>query len=590
MSRVVQRWMVLVGVLLWGSVALASEYPDLGFRMMNSSQNPFPLYVDSRNPKPAGIDLTLVEQAVRNAAQAWEDVPCAYTDFDYRGTTTATDLADSFNVAAIWVTSAQDPLYEGALGSFNASAAVPLTYAGALYQCDIVLNAVDYQWGAVDASAPMPANLMDLQTAIMRELGACQGLAYVQTPSTSVMYVNLEPGDRRRTISQHDRDHLCKVAPQTGAVGSPCATGTCSGGLTCESTRAPDGTTVKLCAKACTGSTQGECPAPYTCRDVSGGASKACLPPTQATTLVGKPCANASVCGSGFALCEEEGELPSQNPDWQAGYCTQSCAAGSPACPGGSGCVQVGSERRCLLSCRPGSADCRTGYSCALRPEGHFCLPTCHTNEDCNPGGGTESICRSCDGVCIPRVQSGRTVGEACTADTECIAGTACLRYQGSTTGVCASTCGLTGCLCPFDTTCQPVGTRGERLCVKNCTPKSCPSGLVCTPSGNGSACLPPTSCTTKADCPTGFDCSLLNKCYDPASVAADGGTTCTLCNDAGTTQPPPPPPPTDGGTGGGTTGPGGCGCQGAPASAMAFFAALALLFALRGKRTWPRP
>jgi hypothetical protein len=592
MSRgAVQRWMVLLAVLLWSPAVLADDYPDLGFRMMNSSQNPFVLHVDARSTKPAGIDLALVEKAVQDAATAWENVPCAYTDFSYGGRTSGTpDATDGFNVAATWVTSQSDPLYEAALDPSKASAAVPLTYSGALYQCDIILNAVDFQWSTL---TPTPAGFMDLQSAILRELGACQGLGYVRAPDTSVMYVFPEPGQSRRSISVHDQEHLCVVAPQTGAVGSPCATGTCSSGLTCVSTQAPDGATVKLCAKGCSGSTPGECPNPYACRASAAvpNFTSACLPPTQAITQVGKPCANETTCGSARALCKPEGELPSQFPDWTAGYCTQSCATGQPACPSGSGCASVGSERLCLQSCRIGTADCRAGYACAQGPEGSFCRPECHTTADCNPGGGTTFTCRACDSVCIPSQQADRSVGETCTTDAQCGGSNVCLRYQSSTTGVCAQPCGSSTCGCPFGTTCQPVGTKGEQLCVSNCTRGSCPSGTLCTPSGTGSACLPPDTCKSRTDCPEGFLCGLTGQCYDPASVAADAGPGCTICNDAGTQPPPPVPvPSTDGGTDGGTSGPSGCGCQGAPASAMAFFAALALLFALRGKRNWPQP
>lgn len=603
-TRGVKQLGLLLGVLLCGTAALAQEeYPSLGFKMMNSSQNPFPFYVDGRNTKPAGIDLAAVETAAKNAAQTWENVSCAYSDFDYKGLSTSNsqivqvdDPNDRFNVSAVWVTSKTDPSYLEVLGGgSDASAAVPLAYSGALYQCDILLNAVDFRWSTV---TPTPAGYMDLESVLLREFGRCQGLATIVDPADAVMYRTLEPGQSRRALTQHDIDHVCTVLPQAGAVGSPCPAGTCTNGLTCASTQAPDGTTVKLCTKGC--SQPADCADPYTCRASTAvsGFTNACLPPTSATTQVGKDCGSASTCGSARAVCEAPVDYPSGSTAWQAGYCTQSCATGQPACPAGSGCSQVAqgggkTEALCLKTCRVGGGDCRDGYSCAVRPEGNFCFPDCNNDADCNLNGGTDSVCRVCDHVCIPRVQSGRSVGETCLADSECAQGDVCLRYTSNSYGVCARPCALTACGCPVNTACQPVGTRGERLCVSNCTTFSCPEGTQCTPSGEGTACLPPSACTADRDCPSPFRCSLTGKCFDPALLNADAGTCSLGCpggnTDAGT-QPPPTPEPTDGGTGTGASGPGGCGCQGAPASAMAFFAALALLLVLKGKRNWHRP
>ncbi|XXF75826.1 MYXO-CTERM sorting domain-containing protein [Myxococcaceae bacterium GXIMD 01537] len=597
---------LLLGVLLWGTTALAQdpdEYPSLGFRMMNSSQNPFPLYVDGRNlngtTTPGGIDISLVTQAVQNAAKTWEDVACASTDFDVKGTSTsAPDPTDRTNIAAIWVTRVDDPLYENALASgLSPSAALPLSYAGALYQCDIVLNAVDYRWSALQLTTPIQPGYMDLESAILRELGHCQGLADVFHPADAVMSFELLPGQRKRVLTQHDTDHLCALSPQAGAVGSPCTT-TCTNGLACVSTTAPDGVAVKVCAKGCTGNTPGECPDPYVCRTSAAvaGFTSACLPPTTAVTQVGKACTTATVatCGSGFAVCREPVDQPSnQVPAWTGGYCTQSCE--STGCPSGSRCAapgpQVGTEKVCLQTCRPGTGDCRAGYACALRPEGHVCVPECHVDADCQVNGGSAaSVCRTCDNSCVPRVEGGRAVGQPCEAAAECAQGLVCLRYiQNEGSGVCAQPCSTALCGCPFGTTCQPVGNKGERLCVADCTHTSCPQGTLCTPNNDGKVCLPPSACESAGDCPKGFGCSLTGKCYDPSLLNADAGT-CSLCGaDGGGTPPPPPPPPTDGGTDG-PSGPGGCGCEGAPTSAVAFFAALALLLVVRRNRTWPRP
>jgi hypothetical protein len=506
------------------------------------------------------------------------------------------DPTDRFNVGAIWVTSKSDPLYDAALAG-EAANAVPLTYAGALYQCDIVLNAVDFRWSALSPTTPMPEGYMDLETVLLRELGHCQGLANTQARD-AVMIHYLEPGQRRRGLAQSDIDQLCQNAPRDGAVGSPCDIRACTNGLTCVSSQVPDGTSVRMCSKPCNGATPGECPDPYVCPEGTA-TGKMCQPPTQAATQVGKACTSTNVpatCGSARAICREPIGQPSGTDAWTGGYCTQSCASGQPACPAGSVCgtpgPQVGTAPICLKTCRPGTGDCRSGYSCIQRAEGNVCVPDCLSDSDCSANGGSsEFICRVCDNTCISRFEGGRPLGEVCQRDSECGSGLLCLRYlQNEGDGVCAKPCTLSACSCPFGTGCQPVGPRGERLCVSNCTTNSCPSGLLCTPSGDGTACLPPSACQNDGECPFPFQCSLSGKCYDPAQLNPDAGT-CSLCGggDGGTVT-PQPQPTTDGGTGGGTNGPGGCGCEGAPASAMAFFAALALLIALKGKRSWPRP
>lgn len=601
MGRAVQRLVLLLGVLVWGTAAFAQEedpYPSLGFRMINSSQNPFRLHYDGRVAQPAGLDISLVRQALENAAKTWKDVDCAYTDFTVVDQTTHIDPNDGYNVAAIWVTSKSDPLYQDVLWG-EPAAAIPLTYSGVVYQCDIVLNAVDYQWSQLSPTTPIQANYMDLESALLRELGHCQGLANSKWTGV-VMADFLDRGERRRSLTQHDREHVCKLAPRTGAVGSPCDKEACTNGLTCVSTQAPDGATVKLCSQSCAGLSPGECPDPYACRELSPGSPLWCQPPTRAVTQVGRACTAdtaSAACGSTRAICREPIEQPSGTEAWVDGYCTQSCAQGMPACPSGSVCgqpgPQVGSAPICLKTCRPGRADCRSGYSCVTRAEGNVCVPDCMSDSDCAANGGSsEYVCRVCDHSCVPRVETGRPLGELCQTDDECDSGLVCLRYlQNEGDGVCARPCSTNACGCPTGSSCQPAGPRGELLCVSDCTSTGCPSGLLCTPSGDGNACLPPSGCENDGDCPRTFACSLAGKCYDPSLLNPDAGT-CSLCGDGGTTDPQQPPPQaTDGGTGaGGPSGPGGCGCQGAPTSAVVLFAALGLLLGLRGKRTWPRP
>jgi hypothetical protein len=49
--------------------------------MLHTRDDPFRYYVDSRDPRPAGIDLAQVEAATQGAFNAWENVAEAYPDF-----------------------------------------------------------------------------------------------------------------------------------------------------------------------------------------------------------------------------------------------------------------------------------------------------------------------------------------------------------------------------------------------------------------------------------------------------------------------------------------------------------------------------
>jgi uncharacterized protein (TIGR03382 family) len=536
-----------------------------------------------------------VEKATNAAFQTWEDVSCAYPDFVYLGQTTTNaaidpsnvgDPTDAFNVSTVWVTNTSDPYYTSALaGGQSPATAVPLTYAGYLYQCDIFVNAVNFHWTTLP-DTPASENLTDLQTALEHEIGHCLGLADVSDPTEAVMNPELPVGGNRRALDPQDSQQLCDYYPENGAVGSPCSVSDpCSNGLTCIPYKNSSGTTLyQYCSKGCNGLTNGECPSPFACRDSSAisGYSKACQAvPGEAITQVGKPCNMDSECGGPNSICQTPSALPSTGTAWVDGYCSENCVAGSSAvtCPSGSVCVELGTPDRCFKQCRPGSGDCRAGYTCAPLAEGNVCIPNCYTDEDCNTGGGPVGYtCRTCDRVCIENKQTGLSVGSPCTTSEQCGAGQFCFFIGTQTQGVCTQTCNTAACGCPLGSTCKPVGE--DRVCMKDCAAGTCAAPLQCNPVGQTYSCT--AACRTSADCPTGFEC-YGGTCQDPNN-RPDAG--CTLCSDGGT--PPPPPPPTDGGTGGGSAGPGGCGCSGAPASALVIFGLLALLFGGR-RRSWPR-
>jgi MYXO-CTERM domain-containing protein len=595
MNRKLQ-WSAVLALMAVSTAASADNYEYLGHKMLHTRDYPFRYYVDARVPTPAGIAISEVERATNAAFQTWEDVSCAYPDFLYGGRTTTEprinpsnvgDPFDAFNVSTVWVTSSSDPYYNLALASGDVkSGTVPLTYAGYLYQCDIFINAVKFRWTTLP-DTPARDGLTDLQTALTHEVGHCMGLADIYTPEAAVMHPIIPTGGNKRVLAPHDSQHVCNYYPEDGAVGSPCSVSDpCTNGLTCiPLTQSDGGVLARYCTKSCPNLSTGECPAPYVCRPSSAvsGATHACLAvPNEAVTQVGKPCTDSPGCGSPRSICQPPTGLPSGGTAWVGGYCQEDCVAGSTAntCPAGSVCTELGTQDRCFKSCRPGTGDCREGYTCSPLAQGDVCVPVCYNNDDCNSPGSNAFICRVCDRVCIQNKTTGKAVGDPCASSAECGLGQECVFINNHPQGVCAQPCNTALCGCPAGSSCRQVGP--DRLCIRDCSAGTCPSPLTCNPVGGFYGCAP--GCRNSTECPQGWTCAG-GTCYDPFAPADAG---CTLCNDAGNPPPPPPPPPpVDGGTGPGGN-PEGCGCSGAPTSAL-LLGALALLLLAGGRRSWRR-
>ncbi|MEN9798942.1 MAG: hypothetical protein RL653_2638 [Pseudomonadota bacterium] len=590
-------WLLMLCMAAWSAPARA-DIPWNGYLLPNSSNNPFEYYVDGRFPAGAGgVTQSSAEAATQAAFQAWEAVACAWPDFTFKGLATANpaiadprDPYDAFNVSTVWTNDPADPYYDFALAGGRAlAAALPLTYAGNVYQCDIYANGVGNPFSA---ATPTPGQLYDLQSILVHEVGHCLGLGHTGDDS-SVMFPTLDTGVQLRTAQQLDATTLCALYPQTGAVGSPCTPGgaACGGGLTCIQAPRADGTPgPAFCSRGCDPSPgiNGPCSAPWVCKasNLVPNSAGACLPSYgDAVTQVGKPCAYDADCGSPLGFCQKESFLPSGAPAWNDGACSQPCGPGRPDCPAGSTCADFGGGMvQCVQTCRLGTGDCRAGYACVFVAQGYpaLCLSACASDADCNGGQPTgEYLCRPCDGLCLNRQNGASSVGAPCVATADCGTGQVCVKLTAgdATAGICSQTCADACSSCPSGTACHPLGVDGTPWCLPECQVGSCPSGQRCALLATGRACVP--ACTFQEECPLGTAC-IGGECVDPDQL--DGG--CALCNgrDAGNPN-PVGGGRRDAGTGSGSAG--SCGCTGAPGGA---WVAAAWWFACHTRRRrWAR-
>ncbi len=569
----------LVAVALAAGAAHAQVYTYLDFKVVSTAQHPLPYYVDSRLPRPAGLEVNGVRAAADRAWATWNAVSCASPKVVARGLTGGvvpqpSDPYDTFSVTPVWLESQNDPDFSFIFGSgLEASISLPLTYAGVLETCDTYFNSALKQW-SLDAVTPLSSN--DVETVMLHEAGHCLGLGHFGAVE-SIMYPYLEAGKNQHLLDPGDVVGLCQRNPVSGAVAAPCdADGGCGGNalLKCLAQPLTNGVQLNLCSNACTTGTNANCALPLSCQTSSAfpGFNGACLLPGTSVTPVGKPCAQSPECTSSVGVCTLPFPSPTNNTFWVDGYCTQGCAAGQGACPAASECFDFGGgQQNCLQTCRVGLADCRPEYSCvATRTEtAGVCLPRCYGDADC--ADSANFFCRTCDGVCASRNSPTGVLGTVCSDDSTCGAGQTCRAVDSGGVKICTQQCAR-GCgSCPTGATCTPLAS-GDLFCLRDCT-STCPTGLRCADTLGGRGCVP--ACTLDSQCPVGQSCS-----QGDCVVPGDGGCLGTLCVKPDSGQ-PITPTPRDGGSGGG--GSGGCGCSSVDAAG---WLGLVLALAVRRRRS----
>ena len=360
---------------------------------------------------------------------------------------------------------------------------------------------------------------------------------------------------------------------QACALGTDCASGTCSSGVcvaACPASSARDANGNCMCtantfsntigqppctacpagASSGVGATSCSCPAPFAwdpLTDTCSCPSGTTLVGGQCLSVPGQLCSSGSQCASG--LCANDS--PTTGID--ANVCVTSCqspqstATASGSCQCAAGAYGPGGFSPCVL-CGSSSTSVTAGASACSCPLGS--------------GATWSKVLNAC--VCDPgsvlvRGQCVKNDGGTCAAGSQCLSGEC-------SSGVCVSACpqGSTDsagfCLCnpnffsltgqaPGCTACPPGSAStlaGRDSC--GCTQPTgsawdtasstcqCPAGTQLTPAGSTGACLLSAGqpCQGGADCSSGL-CAATNStgpltCVAscPAGSVADGGGGCS--------------------------------------------------------------
>ncbi len=292
--------------------------------------------------------------------------------------------------------------------------------------------------------------------------------------------------------------------------GACAGSDTCGGGGTPNVCGAGDCIPTGSCGSNDCGFVSDGCGAALDCGGCAGtqicrlGATCVGAPPGS----VGGSCAQGSDCLGGVCL------TPSAN-GWPGGYCSAWCTTDDD-CGTGNVCAEKNGAGRgvCVAGCTT-TADCggRAGYACS------------------DLGFGKRG--------CTPSGTGSGGVGDPCTSVADCSGGqnAVCVPAAGGMPGgYCTVTCGSAGTSCPSGSHCG-FGTAGS-VCVKSCTSTAdCRSGYTCSDwDGDGTPeCV--ASAPAGAPCTQDSDCGA-GKCLTQGQTGWSGGyctTTCASDSDCST-------------------------------------------------------
>lgn len=214
-------------------------------------------------------------------------------------------------------------------------------------------------------------------------------------------------------------------------------------------------------------------------RDTASDATPPDTTPPDGTANYGATCATAADCTAASPL-DSRCLVAAQG--FPGGYCSASCDPARNGCGGDAVCIRTSAGGLCIAGCAE-TTTCREGYECCAAGDGAGCLPE-----------GMLATCADPTPPDDPPPTDEGQLGAACSADTDCAAGSEPQCFRQIPGGYCTSAC-TSDADCGTGNVCQSLGF-GPDLCIAGCaTSDDCREGLACCDLGFGDACLPDFVC-----------------------------------------------------------------------------------------------
>ena len=421
---------------------------------------------------PKGGDVTgaALVKATRAAIETWMDADASELRLVYGGTTRS---LPGFGISISLGLSGFDPRSGEPVGEVTT-----VVRDGSLARVDLRIDGEVWRFGAATSSAD-PRQRSDLPAVVTHLLGHAIGLTHSRDLRTTMGFWSVEAD--KRTLEEDDRAgvrHLYGGAQRTGAICDACdGDGDCAADARC--LRWNDARS--YCAPGC--QRHDDCPVGWSCGAWKQGF--ACLPNTGHCSPDREKVAPSHACASDAACGDTLVCLVLQDTGLCTAGCTSFCGVNDEF--GTCVAVQLGGTpvglcldmagRKFGERCE-GAADCGSLLCESNIAGGGTCSVPC--SQGC-PNGST---CGG-NGACVLPGDGG--LGYPCASGFDCASGT-CVTTNGK--GVCATECKLAS---------------------------DCPKGTGCTPTANGSFCLP------YGPPPLGFPCATAGACGASALCVAEG-------------------------------------------------------------------